>query len=194
MARRKFKRTATTRRRSGSRTPSRRRRRVGATSAMSLSANSPLVKIGAAVLGFLKPDLLPLQKLVGDKVDPKVVAIGEGGLGLLLAKRKKGGKGLVAILTTAGSFYMIGAGAKKAMQAFGIGAIGPYGRVPVVAGLSPYGRVPVIGNRTPGGGFTPNGTLGYSPSGTINKVMTGVGDNSSGSGHTSNVPGSSYMN
>lgn len=193
MARRKFKRAATHRRRSGGTKVRTRRRRMGATSALNLSASSPLVQWGSALFGFIKPDLLPISKIVGDKVDPKIVAAGEVGLGFLLARRKNKGKGMVAVITTAGSWYLIGAGVKNGLKAFGImSGVSPYGRVNVINGQSPYGRVNVVN------GMSPNRTLagGFSPSRTINKVMTGVGDNSngSGSGIRSNVPGSSYMN
>ena len=186
------------RKRSGTAKPKSRRRRMGATSAMNFSASSPLVKIAGAALGFLKPELIPVSKLVGDKVDPKIVAIGEGGLGFLLSQRKNKGRGAMATGMAVLSWYMIGAGVKKALQAFGImSGISPYGRVPVIAGYSPYGRVPVIAGHKMNG-YSPSGTLsGYTPSSSISKVMTGVGSEStsaSGSGLMNNNAGSDYMN
>lgn len=163
----------------------RRRRRVGA---MALSATSPLMKWGSVALGyFIGPKINEqITKLVGDKVDAKIVGAAEAGIGFLLAM-KKGRKGM---LQTVGGGVLLGAGLKQLMTSFGVGAIGPYGRVPVIGGA--YGNVPVIGQR----GYTPNHSMnGYTPSGTLGrggKVMSGV--NTSGSGYTTDNPGSCYMN
>lgn len=187
MARRKFRRSSTSRRRSGSTKVKSRRRRIGATSALNFSATSPLVKWGSVALGFLKPDLIPIGKLVGDKIDPKIVSGGQVGLGFLLAMRK--GKKSLPMVILGG--YLLGSGAKGAMTAFGIGGIGPYGRVPVIGQAGPYGMVPVINGRRVGG-YTPNNSLnGYNPHGTINRVVSGVG---SGSGLSNGDPGSDCMN
>jgi hypothetical protein len=163
-----------------------RRRRIGAT-ALNFSANSPLVKWGSVALGYFMPTLIPLSKVIGDKVDPKIVSAGTAGIGLMLTM-KRGKKSLP--LTILGG-YLLGSGVKNAMTAFGIGGIGPYGRVPVIgAPFSPYGRVPVISGRM--AGYTPNNSLnGYNPHGTINRVMNGV---SSGSGLMNSDSGSSMMN
>ena len=170
MARRKSRRHSTARRK-GPRTTTRgsRRRRMGATSALSLSAGSPLLKFGPIVLGFFKPDLLPISKMVGDKVDAKIVAGAEVGLGYLLAMRKGKKKGM---LQTVLGGYLLGSGLKKALVSFG-----------VMSGIGPYGRVPVIGT------YTPNNAMnGYSPSGTLGRqVMNGVG-------YMSSDKGSSYKN
>jgi hypothetical protein len=141
----------------------------------------------------MKPDLLPIKKIVGDKLDSKIVAGAEAGLGFLLAMRK--GKKTLPLVILGG--YLLGAGVKKGMAAFGIGGLGPYGEVPVVAGLGPYGLVPVIGKRRLAG-YNPSGTLGgYNPSGSINKVMGAMGTVSTGNGSGSTItpgdPGSDMM-
>ncbi len=163
----------------------RRRRRVGA---MALSATSPLVKWGSVAAGyFLGPKINEqIVKLVGDKVDAKIVGAAEAGIGFLLAMRK-GRKGM---LQTVGGGVLLGAGLKQLMESFGIGAIGPYGRVPVIGGA--YGNMPVIGRH----GYTPNHSMnGYTPSGTLGrggKVMGSV--EQGGSGYTAENAGSCYMN
>ena len=117
---------------------------------MSMSASSTIVQWGSALLGFLMPDLLPIAKIVPATVDKKIVAGGEFGVGFLLAQRKRKGKGVVAVVTTAGAWYMMGAGVKKAAQAFGImTGVSPYGRVNVINGQSPYGRVNVVNGMSP---------------------------------------------
>lgn len=189
MARKRSYRRTSTRRRKAAGTKVR-RRRVGAT-ALNFSVNSPLVKWGSVALGYFIGDKLtaPLVKMIGDKVDPKIVAGAEVGLGFLLAM-KKGKKNM---LTVVGGGLLLGAGVKSAMQAFGLGGIGPYGRIPVIAGAGPYGRVPVIGKRHLGN-YSPSASLnGYSPSGTINssKIM-GTVDGSSGI--TRENAGSNMMN
>lgn len=165
----------------------RRRRRIG--SAMALSPTSNLVKLGSAALGYLMADKInaPIDKAVGDKIDGKLVAAGQVGIGYMLALRKSGKKSLV---TTILGGVMLGAGVKRAMQSFGIGGIGPYGRVPVIgAPYGPYGRTPVIA-----GGYSPSRSLnGYTPSRSLNKVMAGAGVmNGTGSGITSDQA-SGYM-
>lgn len=171
----------------------RRRRRVGAT-ALNMSASSPLVKFGSIALGYFLGDKINAQitKVVGDKLDPKLIGIGEAGVGALLLL-KKGKKGMLQVV---GGGVMLGAGLKATMSAFGIGAIGPYGRVPVIAG---YGEVPVIGKKRVGN-YTPNSSLGnYTPNSMLgaNKNPMSMGniyEAGSGSGLTSNVPGSDLMN
>lgn len=168
-----------------------RRRRIGA--AGKLNANSPLVKWGAVAIGyFLGPKINEqITKVVGDKVDAKIIGAGETGLGFLLAM-KKGKKGM---LQTVGGGVLLGAGIRQLMASFGIGGVGPYGRVPVIGASGPYGRVPVIGYRAGTRGYTPNNSLnGYTPSGTLGKggrVMAGAMPGGSG---ISNDAGGSYMN
>jgi len=168
----------------------RRRRRVGAT-ALNMSASSPLVKFGSIALGYFFGDKLNAQlvKVVGDKLDPKILAAGEAGLGALLVL-KKGKKGM---LQTVVGGVLLGAGAKALMASMGIGAISPYGRVPVIGG---YGEVPVVGKRRLNG-YTPNSRLGnYTPNMALNSVkpvMGSVFQKGSGSGLTPAVAGSELM-
>lgn len=157
----------------------RRRRRMGA-AAMSLNPTSPLVKFGAPLLGFFMPGPINgiIDKVAGS-IDPKIVGVAQTGLGVLylMSKGKKN------LLLTIAAGVTAGAGAKRAMTAFGIGAIGNYGQVSVLNG---YGNVTAIGYREKArlNGYAPQGTLaGYSPQGTLAgpNVMGSVG-NGNGSG------------
>lgn len=168
----------------------RRRRRVGAAK---LNANNPIIKFGSIAAGYFLADKInaPIDKLVGSKLDGKIVAGAEVAGGYLLAF--KGRKSLVKQILGGA---LIGAGAKKAMASFGIGGIGPYGRVPVVgSAVGPYGRVPVIGAKRIGQ-YSPNASLnGYTPNGSLGTRQKIVGSvsNASGSGLT-HTAGSDYMN
>jgi hypothetical protein len=145
-----------------------RRRRVGA---LSLTASNPLVKFGPIALGYLMADTLntPIYEAVGDKVDPKLIAAAQTGLGAFLAF---GGKASV-IKSVAGGF-LLGSGAKKLMAEMGVGSVGGYGAIPVIGRrVNGYGSIPVIGKRM--GAYSPNGSLGaYSPNGSLSNVMAGV--------------------
>lgn len=156
---------------------------------MKLSASNPLVKWGSVVLGFLagKPintavdGLMPANFKTNKNYD-KFAAVGEGGLGAALVFKF----GKRSVITTVAGGVLLGAGLKRALDAFNIniGLLNGYGEVPVLAG---YGKVPVIGKRVTG--YTPNQVLsGYSPNGTLNgsraphlQVMGNI-DNASGSG------------
>lgn len=165
MAKRKFRKAKRSSHKAAATT---RRRRIGA-SGGKLNANSPVVKWGSVAVGFFLGPKLNAQvtKMIGDKLDPKIIAGAEAGLGFLLAMRK-GKKNLVQ--TVAGGI-LLGAGVKLALSEFGIAGIGPYGRVPVIGGA--YGNVPVIGYRPPG--YTPNHSMaGFSPNGSLARVMNGV--------------------
>lgn len=174
MAKKKFhKRRSHAKRSHGSR-----RRRVGAT-ALNFSATGPLVKFGSIALGYFYGDklLAPLKKMIGDKVDGKIVAVAEGGLGYMLALKRGGKKNM---LTALAGGILLGDGIKSLVSSFGVGSIGPYGRVNVVNG--PYGNTPVINGRRRLGSYSPNAALnGYTPSGTLAKVVGAIG-NASGSG------------
>lgn len=149
-----------------------RRRRVGA----ALNPNNPLVKFGSIALGYFLGDKInqPIEKMVGTKLDGKIVAGAEVGIGFMLAFRGK--KTMVKSL--AGG-VLIGAGAKKAMAEFGIGGIGPYGRVPVLAGA--YGNVPVLAGSRNMGSYTPNNSLnGYTPNMSLNGKQRVMGAVASG--------------
>lgn len=177
MAKKKFHKRRSHAKRSHGRS---RRRRVGAT-ALNLSATGPLVKFGSIALGYFYGAklLAPLKSMIGDKLDPKIVAVAEGGLGYMLALRRGGRKN---IFTAVAGGLLLGDGLKSLVTSFGVGGIGPYGRVNVVNG--PYGNTPVINgaNRRRLGSYTPNNSLnGYTPSGTLAKVVGSIG-NASGSG------------
>jgi hypothetical protein len=154
-----------------------RRKKVGA---MSLTANSPLVKFGSIAIGYLMGDTLNqklIDKLFGTPTDPvktgKMVAIGQIGLGGALVFLKLGKKSLVS--EVAGGL-LIGSGIKRAMVVFKEGAttMSGYGDVPVIGQyrtpgqlgrkVAGYGDVPVIG------AYAPNSSL----NGT-NKVMGSMG-------------------
>lgn len=163
----------------------RRRRRIGA---MALNATSPLVKYGSILAGYLMGDKIlgPIKKMIPATVDTKIIGIAEGGLGYMLALKKGGKKSLA---TTVLGGLLLGDGAKSIMSSLGVGGIGPYGRVNVVNG--PYGNLQVINGRKRIGNYTPNNSLnGYTPSGTLARVMGSLGS-ASGSGITN--PGSDSM-
>lgn len=189
MARRKSFKKRSSRRATPKRTS--RRRRVGAT-ALSMSVNSPWVKWGSVLLGYLAGEkanekmLAMINKDGKVTLKPEYLGYAEAGLGLLLLM-KKGKKSLP--LAIAGGFAL-GAGVKASMKSLGIGAIGPYGRMPVIGGA--YGNVPVVGKRL--GNYTPSSSLGnYTPSMSLGgKVMGSVFDKASGSGLMANA-GSDLM-
>lgn len=166
------------------------KRKVGA---RKLNPSNPLVKLAPIAVGYFFGDKInaPLEKLIGTKVDGKIVGGAEAGIGAYLAF----GKGKKSVAKSVVGGLLLGAGAKKLMSEFGIGRVGgPYGRVSVLGNSvpgSPYGRVNVVS------GYTPNNALnGYTPNNSLNgrrSVMSGVG-NGSGSGMTSSNPGSDYMN
>lgn len=136
--------------------PTRRRRRIGATAA--LSPSSPLVQYGSIAAGFLFGDKIntALDNVVGSNIDSKIIAGGQLGVGYLLALRKGGKKNL--IMTVAGG-AMLGAGAKRALGAFGLGAVGGYQMVPAIRG---YSAVPAVGYtaRKRVGSYAPGGSRG----------------------------------
>lgn len=165
------------------------RRRVGASK---LNAGNPIVKYGSIALGYFMGDKINSQidKLTGDKIDGKIVGGVQAGAGAFLTF----GKGKKSMIKTVAGGVLLGSGAKKLMSEFGIGGIGPYGRIPAVAGA--YGRVPVVAGKRRMG-YTPNEQLGaYNPHGGLNgkmKVMAGVSPGS-GSGILNDSPGSDMMN
>lgn len=168
-----------------------RRRRVGA---MSMSVSSPIMKYGPIALGFLLADKInaPIDKMVGTKLDTKIIAGAQVGLGAAYIFLKKGKKSLP--LTIAAGI-LLGAGAKRAMTAFGIAGIGPYGRVPVVGGA--YGRVPVVSGRHRIGDYNPHGSLGsYTSNQALNgsSVRSVMGGTGAGEGEGSGITNSSGGN
>lgn len=126
-----------------------RRRRVGA---MSFNPNSPLVKYGSLLLGFVLANKInpAIDKITGGKIDDKIIAgvstLG-GGYYLFMHKGKKN------LIVTAAAGVAAGAGIKRGMAAFGIGSLlGGYGKVPVLGNrrVAGYHGVPVLGNRVNG--------------------------------------------
>lgn len=165
----------------------RRRRRIGA---MAMNASNPLIQYGPIAAGFFLAAKIndPLIKAIGDKVDKKIVAAGEAGLGAFLVF----GKGKKSIVKSVVGGVALGAGIKLLMQSFGIGGVGPYGRTPVIGGA--YGNVQVLGGRRRVGvGYTPNNSMnGYTPNRSLaSRIMGGVGKGS-GSGIT-NTSGGEMM-
>lgn len=127
-------------------------RRMGA---MALNASNPLIMYGSIAAGFLLGDKIneAIDKAVpADKVDPKLVAAGEVGLGALLLFRK-GKKNMVTVV--AGGIAL-GAGAKRALKSFGI--ISGYQMIPAVNGYQDIKAV--NGSRTRRGinGSNPGGS------------------------------------
>jgi hypothetical protein len=152
----------------------RRRRRIGA---LALSPSSNLVKFGAIAAGYFLGDKInaAIDKATGDKIDAKIVAGAEVGLGAMLVL-KKTNKSLPAVI---GGGILLGAGAKRAMSAFGLAGIGGYQSVPTVGG---YQNVPAIGygaKRLNTGGYVPGpgGINGYQ---VAKQAVGGLMDSGSG--------------
>lgn len=89
-----------------------RRRRV---SGVALSAKSPIVQLGSIAAGYFLGDKIndALSNVTGS-LDPKIVAAAEAVGGFLLRSKMKGTAGQVL------GGILIGAGAKKGLQSFGI--------------------------------------------------------------------------
>lgn len=150
----------------------RRRRKMGA---LAMKANSNIVKLGAIALGYFMGDKIndTIMSATGGKIDGKIVAGAEAGLGALLLLSK----GKPSMIKTIGGGVALGAGLKKLLKEFGIiNGIGGYGNVPVVGRrrINGYGNVPVVG------AYSSPGTLaGYSTEGTLasrngSAVMAGI--------------------
>lgn len=143
-----------------------RRRRVGA-----INANNPLVKYGSVAAGYFLSDKIneQLEKVTGDKVDGKILAAAEAGLGLMLMLNKKmAKKPIVKIL----GGVLAGAGVKKALTEFGV--INGFQDVPVLAG---YKSVPVLNGYT----TAPVAINGFTvPRPVHQSVMGGIGEDGSG--------------
>jgi hypothetical protein len=148
-------------------------KRMGATSL--LNPANPMLLYGSIALGYFVVgskinDMI--DQAAGDKIDGKIIAAGEVGLGYLLAKNKK-----KSLLTTVGGGIVIGAGIKRALTSFGIGG---FYNVPGVAGfydVKAVNRAKRLGAYTPGGGG-----MSYNSRSAMN-----------GSGGLMNSGGSSYM-
>ena len=148
---------------------SHRRHHIGA---MSLSASSPLVKYGSIALGYIAATTINngIDGVVPSSMKTntnygKLAAVGEVGLGALLAFRK----GKKSTIGTIAGGILIGAGLKRGMSALTSSSTAAttsgYGQIPVVGS---YGQVPVVGRRV--AGYTPNQSLtGYTP----NQSLTG---------------------
>jgi hypothetical protein len=163
----------------------RRRRRIGA----AMTASNPIVKYGPIALGFLLGNKIneQIDKVAGDKIDSKILAAAQGGIGALLVF-----KGKPSMVKSIAGGILLGSGVKRAMSAFGMGNIGGYGAVPVIGG---YGAVPVIGSRTPRrvgvGSYRPAaGQIGAYDVPRQVKVMSGVG---CASGYNNGSGTSGYM-
>lgn len=154
---------------------SHRRRRVGA---MALSPASPLVRLGSIAAGYFLADKIntPIDTAVGTKIDSKLIAAGEAGIGFLLAFK---GKKSTAKSIIGG--VLIGASIKRALKDFGV--ITGFYSVPVIGRktMAGYHNVPVIGMNGYNVPAKPAGMQGYNVPAARNKVMNGCGD-SSGSG------------
>jgi hypothetical protein len=147
---------------------------------MALSPSSALVKYAPIVLGYFMADNVntPIDTAVGGKVDSKIIAAGEVGLGYLLAF-----KGKKSTIKSVAGGILIGAGLKRGLKDFGV--ISGYGKVPIIGS---YGKVPVIGGYT--GGYTPSTMLAGALNGNAGSgyrvpnarnVVGGCGDDDNGS-------------
>jgi hypothetical protein len=128
------------RKRSSKKTTSHRRRRV---SGVALNAKSPLLQYGSIAAGYFLGDKVNdlLSKITGT-LDPKIVAAAEVVAGYLIKSKMKGAAGTVA------GGVLMGAGAKKGLQAFGVVA-----GLPVVNGyrdLKTINGLPGIVKGVPG--------------------------------------------
>jgi hypothetical protein len=158
---------------------SRRRRRVGA---MALNPANPLVKLVPIGIGYFFGDKIntPIMNAIGDKLDPKIIGIGEAGIGAYLTFFDK----KPSLIKVAFGGLLLGMGAKKTLSEFGIGSfvsVGGYGQIPVIgrSRMNGYGDIPVIGsNIRRMGAYAPNGSVGaYAPNGSVgsgSKIMNGV--------------------
>jgi hypothetical protein len=162
-------------------THKRRHHRMGGLS-LKMTATNPIVKYGSIVAGYLLADKInpQIDTLTGGKVDTKIVAAGEAGIGAFLTF----GPGKKSVVKTAAGGFLLGLGIKRGMTAFGIGnALGGYGQIPVIGG---YGQIPVIGNVRRMGAYAPNSSIGvYSPNGSLGSqmnVMNGIGSANDGNG------------
>lgn len=119
-------------------TTRRRRSRIGA---LSLNPASPLVMYGSVAAGYLLANTIntPITNAVGDKLDNKIVAGVQVGIGGYLIMKK--GKKSLPVTIAAG--LLAGAGLKRGMAAFGIGQthMAGYQNVPAVNG---YQNVPSV--------------------------------------------------
>ena len=139
-----------------------RRRRIGA-----INPSSPLVKFGSIGAGYFLGNKIDemLVKVTGDKVDGKILAAAQAGLGLMLMMKGK----KTAMKQIAGG-VLLGSGARKGLREFGV--INGFDDVPVIAG---YRDVPVIS-----GYNVPSGKLnGYNVPQPVHKtVLAGINDGS----------------
>jgi hypothetical protein len=137
-------------------THSRRRRMSGG---LALNASSDLVKYGSIAAGYLLGDKINAQidkAIDPTKIDQKLEGAVQAGAGAAYMFLKKGKKNM--ILTVA-SGVMLGSGAKRALKAFGIGAlpINAYQNMPHVNGiprrkaLSGYQDLNHVGAHNPSG-------------------------------------------
>lgn len=143
---------------------SHRRRSVGA-----INPNNNLVKIGAVAAGYFLGTKIndAISKATGDKIDGKIIAAVEAGLGLFLLMRK----GRKTMVTTIAGGVLAGSGVKKGLQEFGV--INGYSDVPVLGG---YQNVPVISGYT-----TQQPAIGsYNVPTPIHKTVMGGVDGGSG--------------
>lgn len=160
---------------SGHKAKHHRRRKVGA---MAMSAKSPLMTIAPIVAGYFLADKIntPIDTAVGGKVDSKIVAAGEIGIGYLLAF-----KGKKSMPKSIAGGILIGAGLKRALKDFGV--VTGFYSVPVLSGRQVKGfhNVPVIG--APGYAVPARPAMNGYKVPAAAKVMSGCGDgNGSGSG------------
>lgn len=139
-----------------------RRRRIGA-----LTPNNPIVKFGSIAAGYLLAPKIneAIAKATGDKVDGKILAAAQAGAGLLMLM-----KGKKTMVKQIAGGVLLGSGARKGLQEFGV--LNGFQDVPVLAG---YRDVPVIS-----GYNVPSGRLnGYNvPQPAGKTVLAGIEDGS----------------
>lgn len=134
--------------------------------AVALNVKSPTMKIGLAAASYF---LLatPLNSLIdtstggAGKIDPKILGLIEAGGGYALAFRR--GSGTLGVVLGA---VLLGAGAKRLLQSFGV--VSGYGSIPVIGS---YQKVPVIA------GYNPSmNALGYTTQKNNTAIVGGLGD------------------
>lgn len=135
------------------------RRRVGA---MALNANSALVQYGSIAAGFFAAKTINenvIDKIADPtKVDQKLVAGAQVGAGAAYLFLKKGAKSLPLVVA---SGLLIGSGVKRAMTAFGLGAL-PINAYQNVPHLNGYQDVHHVGARKRIGQYNPSSSgMGY---------------------------------
>lgn len=164
------------------------KKRMGATA--KINAYNPIIQLAAVGAGLLVADPLNagIDKLTNGKVDGKLVAAGQAGVGaaFLLVKFSKK-RTWMDLIPVAGGGVLAGAGLKRGWdeyQAYKAAhpAVAGYQNVPVIGrrGMNGYQNVPVIGKRMNGYSSTTVPVGGFNVPPPIHKQVMGSTGNGSG--------------